>query len=229
METSYKLLVVDDDEIILNAIVRYFTSVGIEVMGVLDGRTALNTLTRERTFDLLITDILLPVMDGLTLVKRVRETLPYIPIIILSAKDDVTELLGADDYLEKPFSLRVLEARVKALLQTRSADKTGHEVSPVIRGRLSIDPAKREVTVGARQINLTSKEFDLLLLFASNPGRVFTRRHVLEEAWDDSYEGYDRTVDSHINRLRAKIEDNPEDPRMLLTVWGIGYKFSNDE
>jgi DNA-binding response OmpR family regulator len=101
--------------------------------------------------------------------------------------------------------------------------------TPVVRGRLRIDPARREVTIGERQVELTPKEFDLLRLFAANPGRVFPRKYLLEKIWDYSYEGYDRTIDSHINRLRAKIEENPENPQMVLTVWGIGYKFSDEQ
>jgi DNA-binding response OmpR family regulator len=139
--------------------------------------------------------------------------------------------MGADDYITKPFNLRVLEARIRSVLRRvrmgANTEGTGDE-APIVRGKLRIDPAKREVMVGDRQVELTPKEFDLLRLFASNPGRVFPRKYLLEKIWDYSYEGYDRTIDSHINRLRAKIEDNPESPQMVLTVWGIGYKF-NDE
>jgi DNA-binding response OmpR family regulator len=124
-----------------------------------------------------------------------------------------------------------LEARIKSVLRrarnVATTEGVGDE-APITRGKLRIDPSKREVTVGDRQVELTPKEFDLLRLFASNPGRVFPRKYLLEKIWDYSYEGYDRTIDSHINRLRAKIEDNPENPQMVLTVWGIGYKFSDE-
>ncbi len=140
--------------------------------------------------------------------------------------------MGADDYITKPFSLRELEARIKSVLR-RARNPLGPEGSkdeaPITRGKLRIDPAKREVSIGERLVELTPKEFDLLRLFASNPGRVFPRKYLLEKIWDYSYEGYDRTIDSHINRLRAKIEDNPENPQMVLTVWGIGYKFSDEQ
>jgi DNA-binding response OmpR family regulator len=155
---------------------------------------------------------------------------------MLTAKDDVVDKvlgleMGADDYITKPFSLRELEARIKSVMRrVRAAARTeASEDAPILRGRLRIDPAKREVTVGDRQVELTPKEFELLRLFASNPGRVFPRKYLLEKIWDYSYEGYDRTIDSHINRLRAKIEDNPENPQMVLTVWGIGYKFSDEQ
>ncbi len=114
--------------------------------------------------------------------------------------------------------------RVRNSARTEGTD----DEAPIVRGRLRIDPAKREVTVGERHIELTPKEFELLRLFATNPGRVFPRKYLLEKIWDYSYEGYDRTIDSHINRLRAKIDNNPEDPSMVLTVWGIGYKFSDE-
>ena len=236
METAYKLLVVDDDEMVLDAIADYFTRAGVEVTPVCDGVTALETLNREGIYDVLVTDLMLPKMDGLELIRRVRESLPHIPIIMLTAKDDIVDKtfgleMGADDYLTKPFSLRELEARIKSVMRREhAASRTeASEDAPIIRGRLRIDPAKREVTVGDRQVELTPKEFELLRLFASNPGRVFPRKYLLEKIWDYSYEGYDRTIDSHINRLRAKIEDNPENPQMVLTVWGIGYKFSDDE
>jgi len=139
--------------------------------------------------------------------------------------------MGADDYSTKPFVLRELEARLKSVMRRMRAASRSEtsEDAPILRGRLRIDPAKREVTVGDRQVELTPKEFELLRLFASNPGRVFPRKYLLEKIWDYSYEGYDRTIDSHINRLRAKIEDNPENPQMVLTVWGIGYKFSDEQ
>jgi DNA-binding response OmpR family regulator len=139
--------------------------------------------------------------------------------------------MGADDYITKPFSLRELEARIKSVLRrvrTGGSKEGAAQEAPITRGNLRIDPSKREVMVGERQVELTPKEFDLLSLFASNPGRVFPRKYLLEKIWDYSYEGYDRTIDSHINRLRAKIEDNPENPQMVLTVWGIGYKFCDE-
>jgi DNA-binding response OmpR family regulator len=155
---------------------------------------------------------------------------------MLTAKDDVVDKvlgleMGADDYMTKPFSLRELEARLKSLLRrtrARSSDPEENQQAPIVRGSLRIDPARREVTIAGRIVDLTPKEFELLSLFAAHPGRVYSRKYLLENIWDYTYSGYDRTIDSHINRLRAKIEENPDEPKLVLTVWGVGYKF-NDE
>src|ERR671938_541185 len=208
------LLVVEDDENISSAISEYFTRAGYSVRTAEDGLAGVQSALSDHP-DAIVLDLMLPKMDGLAVCRELREKAPYIPILMLTAKDDVVDKvlgleMGADDYITKPFSLRELEARI-------------------LRGRLRIDPAKREVTIGDRLVELTPKEFELLRLFASNPGRVFPRKYLLEKIWDYSYEGYDRTIDSHINRLRAKIEENPENPQMVLTVWGIGYKFSDEQ
>ncbi len=229
------LLVIEDDEKILEAITEYFSRAGYNVQTAVDGVAGVQAALGDRP-DAIVLDLMLPKMDGLAVCRELREKAPYIPILMLTAKDDVVDKvlgleMGADDYITKPFSLRELEARIKSVLRrVRSASRTEGtgEEAPIVRGRLRIDPAKREVSVGDRQVELTPKEFELLRLFASNPGRVFPRKYLLEKIWDYSYEGYDRTIDSHINRLRAKIEDNPENPQLVLTVWGIGYKFSDE-
>lgn len=229
------LLVIEDDENILTAIKEYFSRAGYNVETAEDGVAGVQAAIQARP-DAIVLDLMLPKMDGLAVCRELREKVPYIPILMLTAKDDVVDKvlgleMGADDYITKPFSLRELEARIKSVLRrVRAATRTEgtNEEAPIVRGRLRIDPAKREVSVGDRQVELTPKEFELLRLFASNPGRVFPRKYLLEKIWDYSYEGYDRTIDSHINRLRAKIEDNPENPQMVLTVWGIGYKFSDE-
>jgi two-component system, OmpR family, alkaline phosphatase synthesis response regulator PhoP len=229
------LLVVEDDENISTAISEYFSRAGYSVKTVEDGLAGVRAALEDRP-DAVVLDLMLPKMDGLAVCKELREKLSYLPILMLTAKDDVVDKvlgleMGADDYITKPFSLRELEARIKTVLRrTRSAagsDGLRNE-APITRGKLRIDAEKREVSVGDRQVELTPKEFDLLKLFASNPGRVFARKFLLEKIWDYSYEGYDRTIDSHINRLRAKVEDDPENPQMVLTVWGIGYKFSDE-
>jgi two-component system alkaline phosphatase synthesis response regulator PhoP len=235
-ERKISLLVVEDDENISTAIREYFSRAGYNVKTVEDGLTGVKAALDDPP-DAFVLDLMLPKMDGLAVCRELREKVNYLPILMLTAKDDVVDKvlgleMGADDYITKPFSLRELEARIKSVLRrTRTAsglDGTRDE-APVVRGRLRIDPAKREVTIGERQVELTPKEFDLLRLFATNPGRVFPRKDLLEKIWDYSYEGYDRTIDSHINRLRAKIEGNPENPQMVLTVWGIGYKFSDEQ
>jgi two-component system alkaline phosphatase synthesis response regulator PhoP len=234
-ERKLGLLVIEDDENISTAIREYFTRAGYEVQTAEDGVAGVQAALQGRP-DAIVLDLMLPRMDGLAVCRELREKAPYLPILMLTAKDDVVDKvlgleMGADDYITKPFSLRELEARIKSVLrrvQAASRTEAAGDETPITRGKLRIDPAKREVTVGDRLVELTPKEFELLRLFASNPGRVFPRKYLLEKIWDYSYEGYDRTIDSHINRLRAKIEDNPENPQMVLTVWGIGYKFSDD-
>ncbi|HUQ34658.1 MAG TPA: response regulator transcription factor [Pyrinomonadaceae bacterium] len=229
------LLVVEDDENILTLVSEHFSRVGYSVKTAKDGLEGVQAALSDHP-DVIILDLMLPKMDGLAVCRELQEKAPYIPILMVTAKDDVVDKvlgleMGADDYITKPFSLRELEARIKSVLRrvrTGGSKEGANEEAPIMRGRLRIDPSKREVVVGERQVELTPKEFDLLRLFATNPGRVFPRKYLLEKIWDYSYEGYDRTIDSHINRLRAKIEDNPENPQMVLTVWGIGYKFCDE-
>ena len=229
------LLVVEDDENISTAISEYFSRAGYNVKTVGDGLAGVRSALDDCP-DAVVLDLMLPKMDGLAVCKELREKASYLPILMLTAKDDVVDKvlgleMGADDYITKPFSLRELEARIKSVLRRARHGATAAGLkneAPIIRGNLRIDTGKREVSIGERRVELTPKEFDLIRLLASNPGRVFPRKYLLEKIWDYSYEGYDRTIDSHINRLRAKIEENPENPQMVLTVWGVGYKFSDE-
>jgi len=233
---SQRVLVVDDDDGVRQLLRNALAEEGYVVQAAGSGEEALQQAVAAPP-DAVILDLVLPDMSGLAVCKELREKVGYLPILMLTAKDDVVDKvlgleMGADDYITKPFSLRELEARIKSVLRrTRNGPSPDgiRDEAPIVRGRLRIDSAKREVTIGDRQVELTPKEFDLLRLFASNPGRVFPRKYLLEKIWDYSYEGYDRTIDSHINRLRAKIEENPENPQMVLTVWGIGYKFSDEQ
>jgi two-component system alkaline phosphatase synthesis response regulator PhoP len=235
-ERKISLLVVEDDENISSAISEYFSRAGYNVKTVEDGLMGVKAALDDPP-DAVVLDLMLPKLDGLAVCRELREKANGLPILMLTAKDDVVDKvlgleMGADDYITKPFSLRELEARIKSVLRrsrTPAQVDGGKDEVTITRGNLRIDPARREVTIGERQVDLTPKEFDLLRLFASNPGRVFPRKYLLEKIWDYSYEGYDRTIDSHINRLRAKIEENPENPQMVLTVWGIGYKFSDEQ
>jgi len=227
------LLIIEDDENISSAIQEYFSRAGYNVNTASDGLAGIELAARARP-DAVVLDLMLPKMDGLAVCKELRLKAPQMPILMLTAKDDVVDKvlgleMGADDYITKPFSLRELEARIKSVLRRSRAGAAndGQDEAPIQRGNLRIDPIRREVTIGEKQVELTPKEFDLLRLFASNPGRVFPRKYLLEKIWDYSYEGYDRTIDSHINRLRAKIELNPDNPQLVLTVWGIGYKFTD--
>ncbi len=233
--TREKLLVVEDDPAILRMINDYFRHVGYDVITATDGEIGVHLALNDRP-SVMILDLMLPKLDGLSVCRQVRERAPSLPIIMLTAKDDVVDKvlgleMGADDYMTKPFSLRELEARLKTVLRrtrAKSIEAEDSEQVLIVRGDLRIDPARREVTVGGRVVDLTPKEFELLSLFAAHPGRVYSRKYLLENIWDYTYSGYDRTIDSHINRLRAKIEENPDQPKMVMTVWGVGYKF-NDE
>jgi len=200
-ERKVSLLVVEDDENISTAISEYFSRAGYNVKTVEDGLNGVKAALDDPP-DAVVLDLMLPKMDGLAVCKELREKVGYLPILMLTAKDDVVDKvlgleMGADDYITKPFSLRELEARIKSVLRrTRNGPTTDgmRDEAPIVRGRLRIDSAKREVTIGDRQVELTPKEFDLLRLFASNPGRVFPRKYLLEKIWDYSYEGYDRTI-----------------------------------
>jgi two-component system alkaline phosphatase synthesis response regulator PhoP len=230
------LLIIEDDENISTAIEEYFSRAGYAVYTAPDGLAGIEAAVKNRP-DVVVLDLMLPKMDGLAVCKELRQKNPQMPILMLTAKDDVVDKvlgleMGADDYITKPFSLREVEARIKSVLRrarAATASPDGKDETPIVRGNLRVDPVRREVTIAERQVELTPKEFDLLRLFASNPGRVFPRKYLLEKIWDYSYEGYDRTIDSHINRLRAKIEENPDNPQLVLTVWGIGYKFTDAE
>ena len=235
-EAQSTLLVIEDDENISAAIHEYFSRRGYSVTAVHDGSAGIETALKTRP-DVVLLDLMLPKMDGLAVCKELREKSAAMPILMLTAKDDVVDKvlgleMGADDYITKPFNLHELEARIKSVLRrvrTAGASNDGANETPVVRGALRIDPVRREVTIANRHVDLTPKEFDLLRLFASNPGRVFPRKYLLEKIWDYSHDGYDRTIDSHINRLRSKIEENPDNPQLVLTVWGIGYKVTDAE
>jgi DNA-binding response OmpR family regulator len=189
----------------------------------------------EGNYELVVLDIMLPRKDGLSVCRDIRRLPGYVPILMLTAKS--TELdrvrgleTGADDYLTKPFSVRELVARAKALLRRvdalSPATTSAAENEVIDRGNMRIVMGKRQVTVDDEDITLTAKEFDLLAHFARNPGQVFNRVQLLDQVWGYNHEGYEHTVNSHINRLRAKIESDPAKPKYILTVWGVGYKFA---
>jgi DNA-binding response OmpR family regulator len=189
-----------------------------------------------QTFDLVILDLMLPVMDGLTVCRHIRSQAGYVPIIMLTSKsselDRVLGLeIGADDYLTKPFSIPELMARVKAQLRRQQATvpvTTVADNMPLNFDGLTVELDKRRVAVAGKSVDLTAKEFDLLVHFAKHPGRVYNRVQLLDQVWGYNHEGYEHTVNSHINRLRAKVEQDPMHPRYILTVWGVGYKFSDE-
>ena len=188
---------------------------------------------RAGGYDLIILDLMLPGMEGLELCRRLRAESNFTPILMVTAKSaEVDRVLGletgADDYLTKPFSIRELLARVKAILRRRESWSKADEANETIAaGDIVIERATRKVTVGGRDIDLTAREFDLLIQFAKNPGRVYTRAQLLDLVWGYGHDGYEHTVNSHINRLRGKVEADPHKPDHILTVWGVGYKFSD--
>ena len=231
-----RLLVVEDDRDIAHLVELHLKDLDCDVTLVHDGNAALEIATR-RTFDLIILDLMLPGLDGLEITKRLRARTNYTPILMLTARSaDVDRIigleLGADDYLTKPFNIRELIARVKALLRRVDAlsKQEASEPAKVLQfGDLVVDVEKRKVTLRGEVIDLTAKEFDLLLQFARNPGRVYTRAQLLDLVWGYGHDGYEHTVNSHINRLRAKIERDHAKPELIRTVWGVGYKFREAE
>lgn len=197
------------------------------------GLAQLKTQTADAGIDVIVLDLMLPGIDGLAVCREVRTLERYIPIVIVSAKSSESHRvigleLGADDYLVKPFSTLELVARLHAVLRRMQAvEAMAESRAGVIRhGALSIDPVAREVRIDGREIVLTGKEFDLLAFFARNAGRTFRRIELLNRVWGHTHDGYEHTVNSHINRLRAKIEADPARPARILTVWGVGYKFA---
>jgi DNA-binding response OmpR family regulator len=229
-----KVLVVEDDPDIGSLVALHLGDLGCEVQLSRDGRSSL-AQAQEGDYDLIVLDLMLPGIDGLEITRRLREGSRYTPILMLTAKtseiDRVLGLeLGADDYLTKPFSIRELLARVKALfrrVEAVTAAARGEEESGIRYRDLAIDVGKRRVELGGDEVELTAKEFDLLVHFARHPGRVYTRSELLDRVWGYSHDSYQHTVNSHINRLRAKIEKDPAHPEYVLTVWGVGYKFND--
>lgn len=230
---SRRILVIEDNRDLADLVRLHLSDLPAQVDVAADGASGLARAQRQR-YDLVVLDLMLPGLDGLEVCRRLRESGSYTPILMLTAKssemDRVLGLeLGADDYLTKPFSLPELVARVKAIFRRVEALAAAPEVGGlgvIERDGLSIDCAKRKVSVEGKQVDLTSREFDLLVHFALHPGRVYKRAQLLDQVWGHGYEGYEHTVNSHINRLRAKIEKDPASPRYIQTVWGVGYRFA---
>jgi len=230
-----RILVIEDDRDLAHLIGLHLSDLPCKVDTVHDGRLGLES-ARQHAYDLIILDLMLPNLDGMEICRRLRNQERYTPILMLTSKstemDKVLGLeIGADDYMTKPFSVRELQARVKALwrrIERLAPGPLGEAPSSLRVGSLEIDANARTVRLEGALIDVTAREFDLLFFFARHPGRVFTRTQLLEHVWGYQYGGYEHTVNSHINRLRGKIEENAADPKHILTVWGVGYKFADD-
>jgi len=233
---SRKILLIEDDRDISHLVKLHLEDEGFLVVIEADGNAGL-ARAREGDFDLIVLDLMLPGIDGLEICRRLRGGTDYVPILMLTAKsseiDRIVGLeLGADDYLVKPFSVRELVARVKAIFRrigVAGAQKVEPDSLRISLGNLVIESDKRKVTLSEKKVTLTAKEYDLLHHFAAHPGRVYTRAQLLDQVWGYGYEGYEHTVNSHINRLRGKIEADPANPRYILTVWGVGYRFAEPQ
>ena len=230
-----KILVVDDEKLIVKGISFSLQADGMEVDAAYDGEEALGKI-REKNYDMVLLDVMLPKMSGMDVCQAVRE-FSDVPIIMLTAKgEDMDKILafdnGVDDYLTKPFNILEVKARIKAILRRNQKNQREPESNaPLSAGDLSLDIESRRVMLGEREINLTAKEFDILVLLMKNPNKVFSREQLLSAIWENKANeaGDVRTVDVHVRRLREKIEPSPSAPRYVHTKWGVGYYFRATE
>lgn len=224
-----RILLVDDEPLILKGLRFSLQQEGYEIDQAADGEEALDKIL-SNPYDLILLDVMLPKLSGIEVCQRVRET-SDVPIIMLTAKgEDMDKILGleygADDYMTKPFNILEVKARIKTILR-RAAGRREPQKPQLSGGGLFLDAATRSVEADGRPVNLTVKEFDLLQLFMSTPGRVYSREELLETIWGYDYIGDFRTVDVHIRRLREKIEPDPAKPQYIMTKWGVGYYFGH--
>lgn len=227
-----RILIVEDERDLANLVDINLTQVGYNVELCHDGRRGLHRALNEE-FDLIILDIMLPEVDGLEICRQLRQADQQTPVLMLTARNTETDRvigleMGSDDYLTKPFGIRELQARVKALLRRSRVSVREVEAHQLLSaGELKVDIDAHQVWSNNREIQLTSTEFDLLVYLMRHPGQVFSRTQLLNAVWGYNHLGYEHTVNSHINRLRAKLESDPSQPIFVHTVWGVGYKFEN--
>ena len=224
-----KVLVVDDEKLIVKGIRFSLLQDDMEVDCAYDGEEAL-AMAKEKEYDIILLDVMLPKMDGFEVCQQIRE-FSNVPIVMLTAKgDDMDKILGldygADDYITKPFNILEVKARIKAIMRRTTKQVVKEENPNVIEnGDLKIDCESRRLYILGREINLTAKEFDLMELLVKNPNKVYSRENLLNLVWGYEYPGDVRTVDVHVRRLREKVESNPSDPKYVYTKWGVGYYF----
>jgi len=231
---SKKALIVEDDPQIAELIGIHIGDLDFDHHIISDGQEAIDHLSTKQDYDFYLLDVMLPKVDGMDICKHIRKT-SNAPIIMITARtEEIDKVLGlesgADDYVVKPFSVRELQARIKSVLRrSKMIDASDSEDNELLTfNDLQIDKDKRTVIKGNQRLDLTPKEFELLSLLASNPGKSFNRQSLLNLVWGYDFEGFEHTVNSHINRLRAKIEDNMAKPTFILTSWGYGYRFNED-
>ena len=230
-----KALVVDDEKLIVKGIKFSLEQDGYEVDAAYDGEEALE-FAKKKEYDIVLLDVMLPKLDGFGVLQTIRE-FSDMPIIMLTAKgDDIDKILGleygADDYITKPFNILEVKARIKAIIRrggkaAKPKDKTEGE-ERIVAGDLELDKDSRSLFINGKEIDLTAKEFDILYLLVTNPGKVFSREKLLEKVWNSKTDSSDlRTVDVHVRRLREKIEPSSSEPKYVHTKWGVGYYFKN--
>jgi len=228
------IAIIEDDPNIRSLLKIILSEMNLPIDEYDNGWKGLDALTQKK-YSLLVLDLMLPGVNGMEICRKIRQANNQMPILMLTSKSEEEDKIagldiGADDYLTKPFSNGELLARVKALLRRSEAksfiDKKEHQIISI--GSLALDISNRVLTKNGIEVNLTVKEFDLVHLFMSNAGRNFTRMEVLERVWGENFEGLEHTVNSNINRLRSKMEEDPAKPKYLVTVWGLGYKFNKN-
>ncbi len=230
-----KVLVVDDEKLIVKGIRFSLEQDGMDVDDAYDGEQALEA-AHNNQYDVILLDVMLPKMSGFEVCQQIRE-FSDVPVIMLTAKgDDMDKILGleygADDYITKPFNILEVKARIRAIIRRSSKQSRREEVldqSAVFYGQMRVDREGRRVFLNDREINLTTKEFDLLEFLTNHPNKVYGRVDLLHQVWGADYPGDVRTVDVHVRRLREKIESNPSEPKYIHTKWGVGYYFANKE
>jgi two-component system alkaline phosphatase synthesis response regulator PhoP len=234
--SNKRVLIIEDDKNIVELLGIHLHDLGCEVVSTADGLNGLRIATGQR-FDLIILDLMLPALGGMEICRKIRQTDRHTPVLMLTARSEEIDKVmgletGADDYLTKPFSVREFIARVKVVFRRNDESVSLLEATRasamISRGGLEIDTEMRKVTLNNVRVDLSPKEFELITLLASNPGKSYSRKRLLSLVWGYDFEGYEHTVNSHINRLRGKIEEDVSNPKFILTTWGIGYRFNED-